>query len=80
MKTCLAVFRVVLPGLTVGLLGACGGGGYGGGGDSAPRPPCRFRADDHHPGQSATLLGPRMARAARRAVLERHCPPAAART
>jgi uncharacterized protein (TIGR03118 family) len=36
MKTCLAVFRVVLPGLTVGLLGACGGGGYGGGGDSNP--------------------------------------------
>ena len=36
MKTCLAVFRVVLPGLTVGLLAACGGGGYGGGGDSNP--------------------------------------------
>ena len=36
MRTCLAVFRLVLPGLTVGLLAACGGGGYGGGGDSNP--------------------------------------------
>jgi len=36
MRGCLAVFRLVLPGLTVGLLAACGGGGYGGGGDSNP--------------------------------------------
>jgi uncharacterized protein (TIGR03118 family) len=36
MRTCLSIFRLVLPGLTVGLLVACGGGGYGGGGDSNP--------------------------------------------
>ena len=58
MRTCPAVFRLVLPGLTVGLLAACGGGGYGGGGGDS-NPPATLSLSVEPTtitlGQSATL-------------------------
>ena len=58
MRTCPAVFRLVLPGLTLGLLAACGGGGYGGGGGDS-NPPATLSLSVEPTtitlGQSATL-------------------------